>query len=114
MSGKRKNGLEGIADRFLDEAIRNLMNGVLSPSVSGKRYLITSSFEAIGAYQGAEANFGFCAEDTLTVVKERLEARIAKANVVAKNPQKCPYPVEFKSSMGRDHIILWFERLKSA
>ncbi len=108
----KHRSLNGIADRFLSEAIRNLMNGVLCRNTTGQRFFIASDIEAVRALQEAEGRFAFCSPETLALVKEKAPGKIERLNKSAKDRIRYPYPVEFKCSSGEDHIILWFERLK--
>lgn len=124
----------GIADRFLKEALGSLQNDALRPPppkrpsdpydpyrVSspkyGKRsrsYILTSDRSIVSKVGVPDlkdvGQYALCSVETFELLKERVEARVACLNAVASDRSKFPIPVEFKYSLGDDHIILWFER----
>jgi len=104
--------LEGITDRFLNEAIANPMNGVLCEKTETQRFFITSNILAVDAFKEENGRFAFCAIEVLERMKEKLADRIARLNEAVKDRSGYPYPVRFTYAVGNDHILLWFTREK--
>ena len=103
------------ADRFLNDAVRGLMNGVLNPRVDKQGFFITCNIRSLDdPLNGISGSFAYCVRETLECIKAMAPSKVTHINKLALDRGKFPEPVEFKCSTGKDHVIIWFERVKTA